>query len=182
MNPLEIPLIDNVFGLEITVRKIGSAIKNPVKFNAIIDTGAGKTCLCGSIISALNLKPSGPDQVAQTASGPAFQRPYPVNIFLGKNHSTSLPAAILFRPTRYLMVQVPRSHLTPPEVDEIIRSSSVQIPNTFATLYHLIENQIFMEVIAAGEPIQQSVVLIGMDILSKYNWSFDSKRASLVID
>ncbi len=182
MAEIKVKLTNNVFKVSVVLRKPGSNVRKPLTVNAIIDTGASSTCICGSYIQALGLQPDGPYDLGGTANGNVFSRKFPLMVQLEGRVGRILPCVALFQPTLIWQEnRASKGDIPIPELTDKLKSIGVSLPSIFAQKNQMANGTFVVSVIGPGAPINQQDMLVGMDMLSQFEWRFDKLSQELII-
>lgn len=182
MPQLRIPYTDRRFPITLELSKFGE--KKEISVPAIIDTGATDTVVSFSHVLNLGISPEINFTATHTASGQMFSRHYPVRMALNKQIYLLGRAMVLFQPELFMQAQAAATQMLDMAVIyDYCQKNGLTNPESVLTISKDRPDRKFdLFLHRPGMGVEQPQVLIGMDILSNYDWSFSKSGKELVIN
>jgi hypothetical protein len=178
---LEIPFVDRKFPVSLELSKLGE--KTSLKLQGIIDTGATDTCVSFSTVQKLGISPETQFSRSGTASGQLFGRRYPVRVAIENSIFRLSRSLVLINPDPFMKYVGSWNEVPPAEILNFCQKNGVIAPEAILqSCIILPNNQNEVTVYRPGMGVEQPTVLIGMDILSQFDWHYSKQEQKLVIE
>lgn len=183
MGRIEIPLVNNTFPVDVLLRTPGGGNAG-ITIRALIDTGASATCVGFSAVSKLGVQPIASFSVNQIAGNNfLFSRLFPLNVGLASQIFRVMPCNVMFQTQVFLTAVSTTDTALPQEELEIeCQKLGIARPDTVIAVNSKRDDGNFDRTFfRPGIGLEQDPLLIGMDFLSQYDWSFSAKSRALII-
>lgn len=182
MAQLRIPYVDRRFPVTLELSKFGE--KNSISVPAIIDTGATDTVISFSHVNSLGISPEINFTGTNTASGQMLSRHYPVRIGIDKAIYRLGRAMVLFKPEAFMQAAaIDSANLDILAISDFCAKNGLTQPEAILTnSVKRPDGKFDLTLYRPGLGVEQPQVLVGMDILSGYDWAFSKSNKELVIE